>query len=138
MFRARFLPAQCVTIFYPPELPADSRSLFAEHVVFVWDQLMDPELTLKVLGRYVPFAPAYVPHLARHAVRGREREYRVAEEKDAVLAGVVLIGLTDDELALLDDHYRAPMHMNRRKHRVRIGDLERVVFVYLKEGSYLG
>jgi hypothetical protein len=138
MFRARFFPAQCVTIFYPPELPADAASLFNEHVVFVWDRLMDPEFAREVLGRYAPFAAAYAPQLARITERGgAEREYRLVEDREAVTPGAVLIGLTDDELARLDDHYRAPMHMTRHKLKVRIGDLERVVDVYLSQGSYL-
>jgi len=138
MFRARFFPAHCVTIFYPPELPADPSSLFVEHVVFIWDELMDPEASRAVLGRYAPFAAAYAPHLARAGGRGGpEREYRLVEDREAIAPGVVLIGLSDDELARLDDHYHAPMHMTRHKLKVRIGDLERVVDVYLSQGSYL-
>ena len=53
-------------------------------------------------------------------------------------SGVVLLGLTEEDLDALDDFERAPIHLLRQSGRVRIGNLERVAAFYSPTGSYLG
>lgn len=137
MFSVRFFPSNCVTIFYPPERPVDAGELFAEHLVFVWDGLLDPAAVRALLGRPVPFAPAVLPGFARNGRRKREEwDFDLTAQDEAHTAGVVLIGVTDAELELLDDFEQAPIHRLRQKGTVRIGDLERVAEVYLVSGAY--
>jgi len=138
MFRVRFFPAHCLTIFHPPEMIVENSDLFAAQLVFVWDRLVDPQVVEQLLGRPVPFAPALLPDHARTATRdGDDWNFEVREEVGEVVAGVALIGLTDEELDKLDDSEQVPIHRVRHKAKVRIGDLERVVDVYLRHGSYL-
>ena len=49
---------------------------------------------------------------------------------------MALIGVTAEELELLDNYEQAPIHRLRQKRTVRIGDLERVAEVYLATGAY--
>ena len=139
MFRTRFFDSHCIAIHYPPETSISLSDLFEGRVVFVWDELMDPETVRDLLGRYVAMAPAFVTGRARRAEReGAKKRFRLVEEEGAITQGLVLIGLSEEELTRLDDHQRAPIHLARQKEKVRIGDLERVVEIYLSSGAYLG
>lgn len=137
MFSVRFFPSNCVTIFYPPERPVDVGELFTEHLIFVWDRLMDPAVVRNLLGRSVPFAPAVLPGVAREGRRRHEEwEYDLTAQDESLMPGVALIGVTTEELERLDDFEQVPIHRLRQKRTVRIGDLERVADVYLATGSY--
>ena len=138
MFQVRHLAASSVTIIHAPEKPVAGEDLFADRLVFVWDRLIDPAETEKLLGRPVPFAPAALPGFERNSRRdGDEWEYELAEEEGAIVLGAVLLGITEEELEIIDDYESVPIHRTRHKAKVRIGDLERVADLHLRRGSYL-
>jgi hypothetical protein len=139
MFSARFFPAYGVTIFCAPGCPAQADDLLDHRLLFVWDELGEPERVRELLGRYAPFAPAALPNYARRSQHAGENwTYALAEREGATTLGFVLLGLTDAELAQIDDYEGAPIHKVRYALSVRVGDIERVAGVYLAAGSYLG
>jgi hypothetical protein len=139
MFSARFFPAQGVTIFGPPAAAVQLDDLFIHRLLFVWDELVEPDRVREQIGRYAPFAPAALPNYARRAHRaGGQWVYTLAEQEGATTLGFVLLGLTDQELETLDNYEGAPIHKIRYGLTVRVGDIERVAGVHLAAGSYLG
>lgn len=139
MFLAKFFPAHGITVFHPPALVVQFDDLLASQLLFVWDELMDPVLVRETLGRDTPFAPAALAGYTRRIERlDGEWVYSLVEQEGAVLAGFVLLGLSDEEFTRLDDRQQAPIHCLRHPCRVRVGNLERVASVHLATGSYLG
>lgn len=138
MFKVQYHAANALMIVHPPELSISPGDLFEDHVLFVWDQLMDPQVVHDLLGRYAPFVPAFATGLLRTVKRKDDGwDYDLIEEDNAVLQGSVLVGLSAEELTKLDDFEQVPIHRARHKVKVHLGDMERVVDIHLRAGSYL-
>jgi len=77
--------------------------------LFVYGTLQFPAVFRVVSGRSVPGEPAKLPGYARYQVRG-ERYPGIVPGADSTVDGILLRGITDDDLARLDrfegDFYR--------------------------------
>ena len=125
-------------IFYPPEQSVALDDLLESQLLFVWDELLDPDRRAVLLGRHAPFAPAFLPGFARRIIRAEDGfAYELTENEDAVTGGFVLLGLTAGELEIFDQFEQVPMHRIRHTRLTVVGNLERVASVHLTEGAYL-
>ena len=139
MFQVSTFMPHFVTIVHPPECCVTMDMLFETELLFAWGPLADPHNLHEFLGRYVPFAPAYVEGFTRSVTSNYGEWHPVLrEERDGIVQGVVLIGLSEPEIENLDQYERVPMHMQREKIPCMIGNLQRIVQIYLTRGSYLG
>lgn len=99
-----------------------------ENLTFVWGFLMDPRFIRKLLGHKVSFAPA--------VLKGWKRSpdgdsFRLKKQKDSVVSGVVLIGLSKKDVEKLDAFEQIPEVMLKRRTKVLIGDRKVGTFIYL-------
>ncbi|AQK66897.1 AIG2-like protein D [Zea mays] len=73
----------------------------AAHSVFVYGSLMADEVVRTILKRVPPAAPALLPNYHRFNIKGRIYPAILPVESKRV-AGRVIMGVTDEELQLLD------------------------------------
>nr|CAB3468935.1 unnamed protein product [Digitaria exilis]CAB3471363.1 unnamed protein product [Digitaria exilis] len=91
----------------PPPPPAatapaaDATKAGGPHSVFVYGSLMADEVVRAILNRVPPAAPALLPNYHRFNVKGRVYPGILPVDSKKV-AGMVLMGVTDEELQLLD------------------------------------
>ncbi|XP_039844709.1 AIG2-like protein D [Panicum virgatum] len=83
----------------PPAAAADPAA--AAHSVFVYGSLMADEVVRAILKRVPPAAPALLPNYHRFNIKGRIYPAILPAESKKV-AGMVIMGVTDEELRLLD------------------------------------
>ncbi len=102
------------------------------NATFVWGKLMDPAFIKQLTGRPAPFCAAEIRGYARVPTRDF---YALRHRKGATTQGVVLLGLTDKEVAALNEFEQIPHVMERRRIEVVMGNMRRKVFFYIKRGS---
>ncbi|MFN8524071.1 MAG: gamma-glutamylcyclotransferase family protein [Chloroflexota bacterium] len=75
------------------------------HRLFVYGTLMDPSVRRAVLGerRDLEVVRAMLPDHRRFRVTGFDYPY-VAPELGSIVEGMVLLGLADEDLVVLDDY----------------------------------
>ena len=138
MFQVSYFLPHKVSIFHPPELNVSMDILFDNELLFAWGMLADPHYVKSQIGRYVPFAWAVVEDYVSTVNGGMNGwEFSLIPEKGGHLQGAVLIGLTESEYEKLDSIEQVPIHRRRDKIRCRIGNIERIVYMYLKQGALL-
>jgi gamma-glutamylcyclotransferase (GGCT)/AIG2-like uncharacterized protein YtfP len=74
------------------------------HSLFVYGALLNPDERERLLGRRVTAFPARLPGYER----GRKHYFFVMQREGAEVAGAILAGLSDDELAILDEYEEVP------------------------------
>ncbi len=74
--------------------------------LFVYGSLRDPEVRTMLLGPHpgLTTCPAVLPGYARQTVPGFGYPFVVPADADAQVVGELLLGLTDEDLARLDDY----------------------------------
>ncbi len=138
MFQTSFFPSQGINIYHPPEVSVTPDLLFETELLFVWNELMDPHLVKKQLGRYVPFVHGVVhDHQREIGAKWEELEYSLREQKGHIVSGIILIGLLANEFEILDKYVRTPIHHRRDKVKCHIGSLERTAHLYIQRGALL-
>jgi len=132
MFQISFFPSNGLLIIHPPEFPVRSDDVFEHDLLFVWGDLMNPHFVREITGRFIAFAPSVLTGFARKAEKiGEGYSFSLIPREDSFVQGVILIGLTEDDLNALDRFERCPAHMVRKKVEVKVGDLPRIAQIYL-------
>ncbi|CAL5040982.1 unnamed protein product [Urochloa decumbens] len=85
----------------PPPAPASAAAPAGAHSVFVYGSLMADEVVRTILKRVPPAAPAILPNYHRFNIKGRIYPAILPVESNKV-AGLVVMGVTDEELQVLD------------------------------------
>jgi hypothetical protein len=133
-----FFPSNRLNIFHPPEQKVSTDMLFEKELLFVWDSLLDPQQVKQALGRRLPFTPGMIEGYECSGKNLRsEWTYSLAPNPDAITTGVVLIGLDQKDFVVLDQFQQAPIFRVRTKVRCRIGNIERIVSVYVLQGALI-
>lgn len=138
MFQVRYFSANLVTIIHPPDREVAVDDLFETDLLFAWGDLADPHVVKEQLGRYVPFTWGFVRGYEWSTVNRLDRmETSLLAQPEGIVQGVILIGLTEQEYAVLDRFEQVPIHRHRDKITCLIGTIERIVNVYLEQGALL-
>jgi Gamma-glutamyl cyclotransferase, AIG2-like len=138
MFQVSYFPPHGVTVVHPPEAAITPDSLFESDLVFVWGDLSDPHQVRERLGRHVPFAPATVSgYELRIGPNNGGWTSEVVPDEEKSVQGVVLVGLTEQEIEILDRQMQVPIRMLKHKIMCKIGNLERIVHIHLHQGALL-
>lgn len=112
--------------------------LFEMEMLFIWDGLLDPHNVKKLLGRNVPFAAAMMEDHKTEITNNWEKwKFSIKQQHGDFVSGIVLIGLTENEFEILDNFYQTPIHHRKDKIKCKIGNLERILNVYLQQGALL-
>jgi len=139
MFQATTFYPHCVTIFHPPEIAVSMDMLFESELLFAWGQLIDPHTIKDQLGRYVPFAPAAIHGYSRRTLNEFNHwRFDLDTDKNRQVQGSLYIGITEEEFAYLDEIEKVPIHMLREKILCTVGNIERMGWVYLRQGALIG
>ncbi|MEW5944997.1 MAG: gamma-glutamylcyclotransferase family protein [bacterium] len=107
----------------PKDLAGDA------NLTFVWGLLMDPDFIKKLLGHRVAFAPATLKGCARSA---EGKGFSLRKKPGGIVNGVVLVGLSREDVFRLNEFEEAPTVMARRRTDVYVGDEKVKAFIYLK------
>lgn len=138
MFQVTFFAQHGLNLVHPPEMQVSIDMLFEKELLFVWDGLQDPHVVKEVLGRAVPFAFASIENHSRQINHEwKEKKFSLISSEDHTLSGLVLVGMSEEDFVILDQHHQTPIHRRRSKIKCSIGDLERVVHIYYQQGALL-
>lgn len=120
------------TVIHAEGAPEDPRT--SARVVFVCGSLMDPDIAAHVVGRRVAMAPALAVGFSRGYgdVDGKPMHF-MRREPGAVLPGMALLGLTDEELGKLEKFEQCPAVRQRADLELRIGDAVIKAHTYLQK-----
>jgi gamma-glutamylcyclotransferase (GGCT)/AIG2-like uncharacterized protein YtfP len=83
----------------------------AQHSLFVYGSLLNPDERARLLSRPVAAVPARLMGYER----GRKRYFYVIRRETAEVMGAILSGLGDSELALLDEYEEVPQLYTRER-----------------------
>ncbi len=123
----------CSLLIGPRELIDRSTDLATAELYFVWGLLMDPAFIKKLTGHLIPFAPAVLRGYRRETfLKDGRRGFNLVQDPHGIVMGVVLVGLTEEEIACLDRFEEVPHVMVKEKVQVQIGDLLRDASIYMK------
>lgn len=119
-------------VIHPEGAPADPRR--ADTVVFVCGSLMDPDIVAHVVGRRIAMAPALAMGYSRgyEEVDGKQMHF-MRRDPGAVLPGMALLGLGEQELARLEKFEQCPDVRERVDIELRIGDATVRARTYLQK-----
>ena len=138
MFQVTFLPVHGISVVHPAETVISGDLLFETDLLFAWGELNDPKVVKKWLGRSVPFCWGVINDYALEInTRKDPPDLSLRAQSGRSVQGAVLIGLTESEFEILDWIQQVPIHRHRGKVTCRIGNLERVVHIYLQQGALL-
>ncbi|MFH1539200.1 MAG: gamma-glutamylcyclotransferase family protein [bacterium] len=115
-------------IIRPLGAPLPEEPFTDENLTFVWGFLMAPRFIRKLLGHKAAFAPAVLKGWKRSADGD---SFQLKKQKDGVVSGVVLIGLSKKDVEKLDAFEQIPDVMIKRRTNVLIGDRKVGTFIYL-------
>ena len=132
MFKVTWFEDCLLDVVHPADRKAARGLLDDPNATFVWGKLMDPHFIAKQIGRPAPFCAAEIRGYAR--VKTPEF-YALRKKAGATTQGVVLLGLTDGEVAALNAFERIPDVMERRRIEVTMGNMRRRVYFYIKRGA---
>jgi hypothetical protein len=119
-------------VLHPEGAPVDPRR--ADAVAFVCGSLMDPDIAAHVLGRRVAMAPALAAGFSRGyaEVEGKQMHF-MRPEPGAVLPGMALLGVGEQELARLEKFEQCPEIRRQIELDLRIGDATVRARTYLQK-----
>ena len=132
MFKVTWFEDCLLDVIHPAEVKVTRKLLDDASATFVWGKLMDPHFIEKQIGRPAAFCPAEIRGYAR--VKTPEF-YALRKKAGATAQGVVLLGLTDKEVAALNAFEHIPRVMERRRIEVTMGNMKRKVYFYIKRGT---
>jgi hypothetical protein len=132
MFKVTWFEDCLLDVIHPADVKVTRKILDGANATFVWGKLMDPHFIAKQIGRPAAFCAAEISGYAR--VKTPEF-YALRKKAGATTQGVVLLGLTGDEVAALNAFERIPDVMERRRIEVAMGNMKRKVYFYIKRGA---
>jgi len=132
MFRLTWFEEYLLDLVHPERRRMTRRILEDPKATFVWGKLMNPHFIRKLLGHSLPFCPAEIQGYAR--VPSGDF-YALKKKKGATTQGVVLLGLSERDVAGLNEYEKVPDVMERRRIRVSMGTLKRRTYFYIKKGT---
>ena len=129
MFETTFFKDVLATVIHRKGARASADLLDDPNATFVWGALMDPHFVRNLLGHYASFSPA--------VLKGFERKrtiefFDMTPKLGSATQGVVLLGLSDEDVKKLDEFERVGDVMRKTTAVVRIGHKNRKVKLYLK------
>ncbi|MFA6448272.1 MAG: gamma-glutamylcyclotransferase family protein [bacterium] len=132
MFKVAWFEDCLLDVVCPEGRRVTRKTLDDPRATFVWGKLMDPAFIAKLVGRPAPFCAA--------EIRGYERVktpefYALRKKAGATTQGVVLLGLTDNEIDALNAFEQIPDVMERRRIEASMGVMKRQVYFYIKRGT---
>ncbi len=87
----------------------------APHALFVYGTLVEPAIREQLLGRRIMASEARLPGFERRS----GRYYYVVRKDGAETAGMILRGLSEDDLRVLDEYEEVP-HLYTRERAVAV------------------
>jgi len=132
MFRVTWFEDSLLHLVHPEEKRITRKVLEDPRATFVWGKLMSPQFIRKLLGRPLPFCPAEIQGYAR--VPSGDF-YALKKKREATTQGVVLLGLSEKDVAGLNAYEQVPHVMERRRITVRMGTVKRRTFFYIGTGT---
>ncbi len=132
MFRVTWFEEYLLDVVHPERRRVARQILEDPRATFVWGKLMSPHFIKELLGRSLPFCPAEIQGYAR--VPSGDF-YALRKRSGATTQGVVLLGLSEKDVAGLNEYEQIPQVMERRRMMVTMGTLKRRTFFYIKKGT---
>jgi len=132
MFRVTWFEECLLDVVHPERRRVTRQILEDQRATFVWGKLMSPLFIKELLGHSLPFCPAEIGGYAR--VPSGDF-YGLRKRNGATTQGVVLLGLSEKEVAGLNEYEQIPDVMERRRIMVTMGTLKRRTFFYIKKGT---
>ena len=132
MFRVTWFEEYLLEVVHPEGRRVAREILEDPRATFVWGKLMSPHFIRKLLGHSLPFCPAEIQGYAR--VPSGDF-YALRKKIGATTQGVVLLGLSEKDVAGLNEYEQIPHVMERRRRMVTMGTLKRQTFFYIKKGT---
>jgi hypothetical protein len=132
MFKVAWFEDCLLDVIHPADRKVTRKILDGPNATFVWGKLMDPRFIAKQIGRPAAFCAAEISGYKR--VKTPEF-YALQKKAGATTQGVVLLGLTDEEVAALNAFEQSPEIMERRRIEVAMGNMKRKVYFYIKRGT---
>ena len=132
MFRVTWFEEVLLEVVHPERRRVTRQILEDPRATFVWGKLMSPHFIEELLGHALPFCPAEIQGYAR--VPSGDF-YALRKRRGATTQGVVLLGLSEKDVAGLNEYEQIPDVMDRRRIMVTMGTLNRQTFFYIKKGT---
>jgi hypothetical protein len=132
MFRVTWFEEVLLDVVHPEGRRVTRQILEDPKATFVWGKLMSPHFIGKLLGRPLPFCPAEIKGYAR--VPSGDF-YALKKKRGATTQGVVLLGLSEKDVAGLNAYEQVPHVMERRRTTVTMGTVKRRTFFYIRKGT---
>ena len=132
MFRVTWFEEVLLDVVHPEKRRVVRQILEDPRATFVWGKLMNPHFIKELLGHALPFCPAEIRGYAR--VPSGDF-YALRRKRGATTQGVVLLGLSEKDVAGLNAYEQIPHVMERRRIAVTLGTLKRRTFFYIKKGT---
>ncbi len=132
MFRVTWFEEVLLEVVHPERRRVTRQILEDPRATFVWGKLMSPHFIKELLGHALPFCPAEIQGYAR--VPSGDF-YALRKRRGATTQGVVLLGLSEKDVAGLNEYEQIPDVMDRRRIMVTMGTLNRQTFFYIKKGT---
>jgi gamma-glutamylcyclotransferase (GGCT)/AIG2-like uncharacterized protein YtfP len=104
-------------------------------ILFVYGSLLDAAHRSEIIGREVDTVPATI----RGYERGRGRYFYLRKRRGSATAGLLLVGLTQADFAILDAYEEIPLLYTREQADVTDGDGAALrCWIYLPTARALG
>jgi len=132
MFRVTWYEEYLLSVVHPENRRVTRTILNDAQATFVWGKLMSPHFIKKLLGHSLPFCPAEIQGYSR--VPSGDF-YALKKKRGATVQGVVLLGLSKQDVAGLNRFEEIPHVMERRRIMVTMGTIKRRTFFYIKKGT---
>jgi len=132
MFRVTWFEDSLLHLVHPEEKRITRKVLEDPRATFVWGKLISPHFIKKLLGHSLPYCPAEIQGYVR--VPSGDF-FALKKKRGGTVQGVVLLGLSDDDVAGLNEFEQIPHVMVRRRIMVSLGTLKRRTFFYIKKGT---
>ena len=132
MFRVTWFEEVLLDVVHPEGRSVTRQILEDPRATFVWGKLMSPHFIRKLLGHSLPFCPAEIQGYVRLPSGDF---YALKKKKGGTTQGVVLLGLSEKDVAGLNAFEQIPDVMERRRIMVTMGTVKRRTFFYIKKGT---
>ena len=129
MFQTTFFKEDLAMIIHEEDTRATRALLEDPRAAFVWGELMDPHFIHNLLGNFLPFAPCWLEGFRR--VR-TETFFDLEKAAGESVQGVAILGMSDEDMAKLDEFEKEGDLMRRTEGRVHIGHFSRSASIYVK------
>jgi hypothetical protein len=102
--------------------------------VFVCGSLMDPKFVAGMLGHEIAMAPAVATGFSRGWGEADGKKFHfLREDADGMVPGVILLGLSEADIAKIEEFEQAPRVRRRADIKVIVGDITLSAHTYLKK-----